>query len=73
MSAHKHKTVGGRKQPLSQAERCERYVWRLSTDVSKACDNFQLRTNGYKPTGFRSIINASVLKAQSEKGLTVSL
>ena len=41
-------------------------MWRLSMQVSKACDDFQMRRNGYKPTGLRGIINASILKTQSE-------
>ena len=67
MSANKHKAIsGGRKTILSQAEKAERFMWRLSMQVSKACDDFQMRRNGYKPTGLRGIINASILKTQSE-------
>tara|TARA_B110000503_G_scaffold139231_1_gene227162 strand:- start:727 stop:933 length:207 start_codon:yes stop_codon:yes gene_type:complete len=67
MSANKHKSVGGRKKPLTESEKCESYVLRLSMDVSKACDDYQMRTNGYKSNGFRGIINTAVLKTQAEK------
>ena len=65
MSAHKYKsTYGGCK--LSPSEKQDRYMWRLSQQVSRACDEYQLRKNGYLSNGFRAIINASVLKTQSE-------
>jgi len=67
MSANKYKISGGRKTPITEIEKFESYVWRLSMDVSKACDDYQLRTNGYKSNGFRGVINASVLKTNSEK------
>jgi hypothetical protein len=68
MSAGKHKSkIGGRQKPITERDKYERYIWRLSKDVSLACDEYQLRKNGYVATGFRSIINTSVLKAQSEK------
>lgn len=67
MSAHKHKISGGRKTPMSEIEKFDSYVWRLSMDVTKACDDYQLRTNGYKSNGFRGIINTSVAKTNSEK------
>jgi len=68
MSAGQHKSrVGGRKRELTEEERVEKYAWRLSRDVGMACDDYQLRVNGYKPSGMRSIINSSVLKSQSEK------
>ena len=69
MSAGKYKaTSGGKKRELTEEERVERYTSRLSRDMNRACDDYQLRTNGYKSNGFRGIINASVLKAQSENG-----
>lgn len=67
MSAHKHKISGGRKTPISELEKYDSYMWRLSMDVSRACDGFQMRKNNYKPNGFRGIINASVLKTKSQK------
>jgi len=67
MSAGKHKSkIGGRQKPITKAEQVERYIWRLSREVGLACDEYQIKKNGYKPSGFREIINASVLKAQSE-------
>jgi len=67
MSAGKHKSkIGGRQKPITEGERVERYVWRLSRDVGLACDEYQIKKNGYKPTGMREIINSSVLKAQSD-------
>ena len=64
MSAGKHGyKSGGRTRPLTEDER----MWRLSRQVGLACDEWQMRVNGYKPKGFREIINTSVLKAQSEK------
>jgi len=66
MSAHKHKgNVGGRQQPMNEEEKYESYVWCLSRDVSKACDNYQMRVNGYKYQGLRGIIKADVLDKQS--------
>ena len=67
MSANKHKISGGRKKPMTEAERFESYIWRLSMDVGKACDDYQMRVNNYKSNGFRGIINASILEQQAEK------
>jgi hypothetical protein len=68
MSAGKHNSrVGGRKRDLTEEERVEKFAWRLSRDVGRACDDYQLRVNGYVTGGFRQIINTSVLKTQSEK------
>ena len=50
---------------MTEEERVERFAWRLSRDVSNACDNYQLRVNGYKSTGFRGLINAEVMEHES--------
>jgi len=65
MSANKYKSTVSTK-PLSIADRLDRRMYRLSMQVSRACDDFQIRRNGYKSNGLRGIINASVLKSQSE-------
>ena len=52
---------------MTELEKFDSYVFRLSMDVCKACDDYQFRTNGYKSNGFRGIINASVEKTISEK------
>ena len=52
---------------MTEAERFESYIWRLSMDVGKACDDYQMRVNNYKSNGFRGIINASILERQAEK------
>jgi len=68
MSAGKHNSrVGGRKQTLTEEERVERFASNLSREVGRACDEYQLRVNGYVTKGMRTIINTSVLKAQAER------
>ena len=53
--------------PLTDNEKIDRYVWRLSMEVSKACDDYQMRKNNYRPNGLRGIIDRLHTKSQPNK------
>jgi hypothetical protein len=68
MSAGKHKSkIGGRQKPLSEREQIERYMFKLSRQVGLACDEWQLRKNGYVSGGMRGVMQSSILEHQKKK------
>jgi inhibitor of KinA sporulation pathway (predicted exonuclease) len=68
MSAGQHgSTVGGKQMGAPITDKHERYITNLCRSVNIACDEWQMRNNGYKHKGLRDTINTSVLKAQGER------
>jgi hypothetical protein len=56
MSAGKHGSrTGGKRIALSDEDEYERKLTKLSRSVGAACDDWQLRVNGYRPRGLRDI------------------
>jgi hypothetical protein len=67
MSAGKHGSrSGGKRIALSDEDEYERRLTKLSRSVGAACDEWQLRVNGYRPRGFRDI-NVPVNKLDGSK------
>jgi hypothetical protein len=68
MSAHRYSgIVGGRKLPLTETEKFDRYILRLAMEVSKACDDYQMRKNNFTPNGLRGIIDPCHSKSKPKK------
>jgi hypothetical protein len=47
--------TGGKRITLTEEDEYDRKLTKLSRSVGAACDDWQLRVNGYRPRGFRDI------------------
>jgi hypothetical protein len=67
MSAGKHGSrTGGKYKPMPNEDKYERYITNLCRSVNIACDEWQLRNNGYKHRGLRDVTNTAAAKVESE-------